>query len=328
MSSGNATGTVTIIGNPIEGEILEVQATGIADPDGVGEIFYGWGYFDGIDFIAIAGPSTDPHYTVARTDVGRSLFAVVVFFDGTNNLETIPSAFTPPVTGTSNNEPTGAPIITGTPLVGETLTADASSIADADGLGPFSYSWVRVHEGQSTVVGSGDTYLLTADDAHARLKVIVTYQDGFSLTEDVESALSASIASAPGDVPPRFEFFNGDNRVDENEAGGSVGVLLFDGINNPSVTYTIVSDPAGRFEMNGFELRLTASTSFDFEASATQQVQIHVTDGAGLDYTETVTIAVIDKNARAGFLTHAPISDPTVAADVAGLVYPEVVVIP
>ena len=322
MSSGNATGTVTIIGNPIEGEILEAQAVGIADPDGVGQIFYGWGYFDGIDFIAIFGPSTDPHYTVARTDVGRSLFAAVVFFDGTNDLETIPSAFTAPVIGTSNNDPTGVPIITGSPLVGETLTAGASSIADADGLGPFSYSWVRLKEGQSTVVGNSDTYTLTADDAHARFKVIVTYQDGGSFTEDVESALSASVASTPADIPPRIEFRFGDNEVNENEAGVAVGTLLFDGINDPAVTYTIVSDPTGRFEMNGFELRLTPSTSFDFEASATQQVQIRVTDGASLDYTETVTVEVVNRTSTPGLGTHPPITDPVVAADVLAMVFP------
>ena len=266
MSSGNATGTVTIlgiVGAPFEGQVLEAQAVGIADPDGVGQIFYGWGRFEGTDFITISDASLDPHYTVAGTDVGHSIVAAVVFFDGTNSLETIFSAFTEAVIS-DNIEPTGVPIITGTFLVGETLTADASAIADDDGLGPFSYSWVRLKEGQSTVVGSGDRYTLTPDDTHARLKVIVTYVDGGSFTEDVESAPSQSVASEPGDFPPRIEFFNGDNKVDENQHGASVGTLTFDGIVNPSVTYTIVSDPANRFEMNGFELRLTPSTSFDF----------------------------------------------------------------
>jgi hypothetical protein len=322
MSGGNATGTVTIIGDPIEGQVLEAQAVGIADPDGVGQIFYGWGRFDGPDFITVSEASPDPHYTVARTDVGQSLVAAVVFFDGTNSLEIILSAFTEVVTGTSNNEPTGAPTITGTPLVGETLTADASSIVDDDGLGPFSYSWVRVKEGDSSVVGNTDTYTLTADDAHARLKVIVSYQDGGSSTEDVESALTASVASTPDDIPPRIEFLFGDNKINENEAGVAVGTLLFDGIIDPSVTYTIVSDPAGRFEMSGSELKLTSSTSLDFEASATQQVQIRVTDGGSLDYVETVTVAVIDRTANPDEGTHAPIADPVVAADVAGLVFP------
>lgn len=324
MSQGNATGTVTIlgiVGAPVEGQVLEAQAVGIADPDGVGQIFYGWGRFEGADFITISEASLDPHYTVVGTDVGHSIVAAAVFFDGTGSLETILSAFTEAVVS-DNIEPTGVPIITGTFLVGETLTADASAIADADGLGPFSYSWVRVKEGQSTVVGSGDTYTLTSADAHARLKVIVTYVDGGSFTEDVESAPSLSIASGPGDVPPRIEFFNGDNKVDENVLGGSVGVLTFDGIVNPSVTYTIVSDPANRFEMNGFELKLTPTTAFDFEASATQQVQIRVTDGGSLDYTETVTVAVIDRNANMGLGTHAPITDPVVAADVLALVFP------
>ena len=324
MSTGPATGTPIIIGNAIEGQTLTVDVSSVSDPDGIQFMGALWqrSTDGGVTFTdAIPFFSPDPTYVVVGADVGALLRVQIGVQDLLGNLSAVFSDPTAPVTS-DNHEPTGVPIITGTFLVGETLTADASAIADDDGLGTFSYSWVRLKEGDSTVVSNTDTYTLTADDAHARFKVIVTYQDGASFTEDVESAFSQSVASAPGDVPPRIEFRFGDNKVDENDQGGSVGVLTFDGILNPSLTYTIVSDPAGRFEMNGFELRLTASTSFDFEASATQQVQIRVTDGASLDYTETVTIDVIDKNAIASFLTHAPISDPTVAADVAGLVFP------
>ena len=47
----------------------------------------------------------------------------------------------PPV----NNPATGAPTVTGTAQVGETLSADTSAIADADGLAnvSFSYQWIR-----------------------------------------------------------------------------------------------------------------------------------------------------------------------------------------
>ena len=324
MSTGPATGTPIIIGNAIEGQTLTVDVSSVSDPDGIQFMGALWqrSTDGGVTFTdAIPFFSPDPTYVVVGADVGALLRVQIGVQDLLGNLSAVFSDPTAPVTS-DNHEPTGVPIITGTFLVGETLTADASAMADDDGLGTFSYSWVRLKEGDSTVVSNTDTYTLTADDAHARFKVIVTYQDGASFTEDVESAFSQSVASAPGDVPPRIEFRFGDNKVDENDQGGSVGVLTFDGILDPSLTYTIVSDPAGRFEMNGFELRLTASTSFDFEASATQQVQIRVTDGASLDYTETVTIDVIDKNAIASFLAHAPISDPTVAADVAGLVFP------
>ena len=46
-----------------------------------------------------------------------------------------------------NNEATGAPTISGTATIGQTLTAAAGTVADADGLpaeGSFSWQWVRV----------------------------------------------------------------------------------------------------------------------------------------------------------------------------------------
>ena len=46
--------------------------------------------------------------------------------------------------GTTNNAATGAPTITGTPEVGELLTADISNIGDADGIADadFEYQWI------------------------------------------------------------------------------------------------------------------------------------------------------------------------------------------
>ncbi|MBS0495873.1 MAG: tandem-95 repeat protein, partial [Proteobacteria bacterium] len=42
-----------------------------------------------------------------------------------------------------NDPPTGQPTIVGSPSKGQTLTANSSGVADADGLGAFSYQWLR-----------------------------------------------------------------------------------------------------------------------------------------------------------------------------------------
>ena len=42
-----------------------------------------------------------------------------------------------------NDAPTGAPTINGTATEDQVLTADTSSIADADGLGTLHYQWQR-----------------------------------------------------------------------------------------------------------------------------------------------------------------------------------------
>ena len=44
---------------------------------------------------------------------------------------------------TSTTRRSGVPTISGTPTEDQTLTADTSGISDADGLGAFSYQWLR-----------------------------------------------------------------------------------------------------------------------------------------------------------------------------------------
>ena len=54
--------------------------------------------------------------------------------------ESVTSAATSPVTNVSHS-PTGGATITGVAAEGEVLTADTSTLADADGLGALSYQW-------------------------------------------------------------------------------------------------------------------------------------------------------------------------------------------
>ena len=58
---------------------------------------------------------------------------------------------------------TGLPTITGTPKVGETLTADTDAIEDADGLpATFTYAWMT---GEMAIPGAtGKTYTVKAGE--------------------------------------------------------------------------------------------------------------------------------------------------------------------
>ena len=62
------------------------------------------------------------------------------------NAETLTSAATAAVAAAANTPATGAPTITGTAQVGQTLTAVTTAIMDADGLTSVSYTyqWIRV----------------------------------------------------------------------------------------------------------------------------------------------------------------------------------------
>ena len=110
------------------GETLTADTSGIADEDGISnaDFSYQW-QADDIDISGATGST----YTLADADEGKTVKVQVSFTDDAGNDETLTSAATDEVTAapTPNNPSTGAPTISGTAQVGETLTADTTSIA-------------------------------------------------------------------------------------------------------------------------------------------------------------------------------------------------------
>ena len=97
-----------------------------------------------------------------------------------------------------NNPATGAPTISGTPLVGQTLTADTSVIVDADGLTStaFNFQWVS-NEGtaDADIPGAADSvYTLVASDIGKVLKVRVSLTDDAGNEETLTSAATIAVA--------------------------------------------------------------------------------------------------------------------------------------
>ena len=106
-----------------------------------------------------------------------------------------------------NSLATGAPGITGTAQVGETLTADASGIADADGLdnAAFSYQWLA--DGADISGASGASYTLQDADEGKAIKVKVSFSDDAGNEETLTSAATAAVEAAvaeeePAEPPP------------------------------------------------------------------------------------------------------------------------------
>ena len=101
---------------------------------------------------------------------------------------------------TVNTAPTGAPTITGTAQVGETLTASVDGITDADGLenATFAYRWVSSDGtvGADIDDATQSTYELVAGDAGKRIKVRVTFTDDGSTKETLVSAATDVVAAA------------------------------------------------------------------------------------------------------------------------------------
>ena len=103
----------------------------------------------------------------------------------------------------ANTPATGNPAVTGTARVGQTLTADTSGIADADGLhnATFSHQWVSSDGVTDTDIPgeTGPTYVVRPGDAGKMIKLRVSFTDDADNDETTTSAATAAVsATVPG----------------------------------------------------------------------------------------------------------------------------------
>ena len=100
-----------------------------------------------------------------------------------------------------NDDPTGAPVITGAARVRQTQSASRTGIGDVDGLSAnesdYAYQWVRVDGGTSTDItgATSRTYEVAAADEGKKLKVEVSYTDDGGTPEEVASAEMAMVGT-------------------------------------------------------------------------------------------------------------------------------------
>ena len=103
------------------------------------------------------------------------------------------------VPSTANSRATGAPDISGTARVGETLTAATTNIGDTNGLSTVSYSyqWIQVDGSDETEISgeTGSTYVLRAADEGKSIKVKVSFQDDDGHDEERPSAAYPTVGT-------------------------------------------------------------------------------------------------------------------------------------
>ena len=96
-----------------------------------------------------------------------------------------------------NHDPTGAPSVSGTAAEDQVLTAEAGTLADADGLGAISYQWQRSPDGVnfSDIAGAtGANYTLVDADVGQQVRVVASYTDGGGTAESVASAPGSAVS--------------------------------------------------------------------------------------------------------------------------------------
>ena len=99
--------------------------------------------------------------------------------------------------------PTSAPAIRGTVKVGEVLTADASSIADENGLSQAEYRYQWIAAGTDISEATGPTYVPTRDVSGKTLQVRVNFTDDDRYAETLTSTATEAVPE-PTDQPHRL----------------------------------------------------------------------------------------------------------------------------
>ena len=188
------TGAPIISGTATQGEQLSVDTSGIADADGLGAFSLQW-QRDG-NAISSATAST---YTLVQADVGHVINVRVSYTDGLGHAESVTSIATASVANI-NDTPTGAVTISGSPVSSQTLTADASTVADIDGINAFTYQWYA--DGVAIVGANATTFKITPLQTGAAITVSVSYTDGFGANESVTSSATAAVTLPPGVTLP------------------------------------------------------------------------------------------------------------------------------
>ncbi len=92
-----------------------------------------------------------------------------------------------------NTPATGAPTITGTAQVGQSLTVETSGISDADGLANVSYSYQWLADDTEVDGATSSTHTLQATDNGTVIKVRVTFTDDAGNHERLTSAGTAAV---------------------------------------------------------------------------------------------------------------------------------------
>ncbi len=290
-----ATGAPTIGGTAQVGETLTADTSGIADEDGMTQatFTYRWSRQDLASQVVtdITG-ATGSSYVLTADDSHNAISVSVSFTDDAGNDETLTSyrvlVLPPP-----NSPATGAPTISGTAQVGETLTAHTSGIADDDGLNNVAYGYQWLADDADIAGATATTYTLTASDEGAAIRVRVSFTDDAGHAETATSAATYAVAARPNSPATGKPAISGTANVGEALTASTSRIADQDGLSGATYGYQWLADGTDIAGATDSTYTLT-----DSEEGKIVQVRVSFTDDAGHEEeltsvaTEAVTFAV------------------------------------
>ena len=299
-----ATGAPSISGTAQVGKTLTASISGISDADGLDDVAYSyqWVRNDGDADSDIQG-ATSSTYELVDADQGKTMRVRVSFEDDADNQESLTSAATSSVKA-ANRPAAGAPVMSGTARVGETLTASTSAIVDEDGLdnASFSYQWIR---GDSDIEdATSSTYQLVDADQGETIKVRVSFTDDADNAESLTSAATAVVAARPNRPATGQPTISGTAQVGETLTASTSGIADEDGLSDAAYSYQWLAD--GTAISGAHSSTYTLSNAEQGKAIG---VRVSFTDGRG--HSESLTSAATGAVSPATPLTASYSSAPS-----------------
>ena len=251
-----ATGAPTISGTAQAGETLTASTSDIDDADGLDNVGYSYQWLaNGAD---IAG-ATSSSYTLVEADNGKTIQVNVSFRDDRNHQESLTSAATAAVEPRPNSPATGAPTISGTARVGETLTASTSDIDDADGLDNVGYSYQWLANGADIAGATSSSYTLVEADNGKTIQVNVSFRDDRNHQESLTSAATAAVEPRPNSPATGAPTISGTARVGETLTASTSDIDDADGLDNVGYSYQWLANGADHRGRDQFQLHAGGS---------------------------------------------------------------------
>ena len=284
-----ATGAPAISGTAQVEQTLTASTSDISDSDGLADaIFtYQWIANDGTEDTDIQD-ATVSTYTLTAADEGKTIKVRVSFTDDGGNQETRTSAVTVAVAAIPNSAATGAPTISGTAQVGQTLTASTSGISDSNGLANaiFTHQWIANDGTEDTDIqnATGSTYILATADEGKTIKVRVSFTDDGGNQETRTSAVTVAVAAIPNSAATGAPTISGTAQVGQTLTASTSDISDSDGLINATFTYQWLADDTDITEATGSTYTLAAA-----DEGKTIKVRLSFTDDSG--HQETLTSA-------------------------------------
>ena len=212
----------------------------------------------------------------------------------------------------ANTPATGAPSISGTAQVEQTLTADTLGIVDADGLNnaTFNYQWISNDGTVDTDIqgATSSTHTLSDSDEGKTIKVRVSFTDDRGHEENLVSAPTAAVAARSNSPATGLPTIIGTAQVGETLTVDTSGIADADGMDSGTFSYQWIANDG----TTDAGIRNATSTTYmvsDDDAGKHIKVSVAFTDDRGNmeSLTSTATAVVVaTKPAPPGNLNVSP----------------------